>query len=235
MFLIKLIKTRRFAPEYLERSTPGWIGHLPFAYWLAYELKPQILVELGTHFGNSYFTFCQSVSSNRLKTKCFAVDCWEGDIQAGEYGSTVFAQVSAKNQQYAGFSTLMRMRFDEALGGFDDGSIDLLHIDGLHTYEAVKHDFETWRPKLSPRAIVMFHDIAVQRDDFGVHRFWSELKKEYFCNLEFDHNYGMGVLFAKKHPCKYAWLKEGSFKKMLVKRMFRNRGIKLAVEYKNPI
>ncbi|MEI2642880.1 MAG: class I SAM-dependent methyltransferase [Candidatus Nanopelagicales bacterium] len=46
--------------------------------------------------------------------------------------------------RYPGFSYLMRMYFHEALDHFEDESIDLLHIDGLHTYDAVKEDFTTW-------------------------------------------------------------------------------------------
>ena len=172
----------------------GWAGHIPFAFWIIEAVKPSVFVELGTHSGNSYFAFCQSVASNRLPTRCYAVDTWQGDEHAGFYDNTIFEEVLSHNEErYSGFSSLLRMTFDQALVHFSDGSIDLLHIDGLHTYEAVKHDFEAWLPKLSPRGIVLFHDVNVRERDFGVWQFWEEIAARY-PHLAFDHSHGLGVL-----------------------------------------
>ena len=160
------------------------------------ELKPKIFVELGSHAGHSYFAFCQAVKDAALQAKCFAVDTWAGDgITTGHYGDDVYMAVDAHNKEsYAAFSSLLQMTFDEALNCFENASIELLHIDGLHTYDAVRHDFETWLPKLAPGAVVLFHDTVVRAENFGVWKFWEELKGQYTRNLEFEHSSGLGVL-----------------------------------------
>ena len=179
-------------PTYLAQS--AWLEHIPFALWLVETLRPRNIVELGTHYGSSYFSFCQAVSKLDLETNCFAVDTWGGDEHAGQYGEEVYKQVSEYNQQhYSDFSTLIRSTFDQALDHFPQGSIDLLHIDGLHTFEAVRHDFESWLPKLSENAVVIMHDTNVRERGFGVFQLLDELKQQY-PHFEFVHGHGLGVV-----------------------------------------
>ncbi|MGE7907438.1 class I SAM-dependent methyltransferase [Peribacillus sp. NPDC094092] len=167
-------------------------------------MKPRTIVELGTHWGVSFFSFLQAVKDQGLDTKCYAVDTWEGDPHAGFYEDNVYQVVSEiAEKYYSTNSSLIRCRFDEALNRFEESSIDLLHIDGYHTYESVSHDFETWLPKLAERGVILFHDIAVKRGDFGVHLLWEQLKTRYHF-IEFKHSYGLGVLFPKGYNQEFS-------------------------------
>lgn len=172
----------------------SWLGHIPFAFWLTAVLRPRIFVELGAYSGTSYFAFCQAVAESQLESKCFAVDTWLGDEHTGEYQAQIFDTFRRyHDDNYQGFSRYLRMTFDEARAYFGRNSVDLLHIDGLHTYDAVKHDFESWLPQLSDRAVVLFHDTTVQKGDFGVWKFWDEVSASY-PSFNFRHSNGLGVL-----------------------------------------
>lgn len=181
-----------------------WAGHRRFAYDLVRFMKPRTFVELGTFNGTSFFSFCQAVKDGGLGTKCFAIDTWKGDPHSGEYGEYVYEHVCEHvNQNFKEIATLIRSTFDEALVEFADDSIDLIHIDGYHTYDAVSHDYRTWLPKLAPNGVILFHDIGMKVPGFGAHLLWDELKSVY-PNLEFDHSYGLGVLFPKGHTEAFA-------------------------------
>jgi len=178
----------------------AWTGHLPFAFWVIEAMAPDTLVELGTHNGTSFLAFCQAIATRRSGTRAYAVDTWEGDEHAGFYGDEVHQQLQAIVQsKYPGFAQLMRMLFDDATSYFSDGSVDLLHIDGLHTYDAVKHDFETWLPKMSKRGVVLLHDTMVREREFGVWKLWEELAARY-PSFEFHHTHGLGVLLVGDQP-----------------------------------
>jgi Methyltransferase domain/Glycosyl transferase family 2 len=194
---------------------PSWRQHVPFAMLLIDILKPRTLVELGVHYGDSYSAFCQAIAELQLRTTCYGVDTWKGDPHASFYGSEVLADLKSHHDPlYGSFSYLIQSTFDEALQHFSNGTIDLLHIDGFHTYEAVKHDFETWLPKVSARGVILFHDISEKQTDFGVWKLWDEVKARY-PHFEFLHGHGLGLIAVGEHPPQeLSWLFEANEKEI---------------------
>ncbi|MBA8882129.1 glycosyltransferase [Phyllobacterium myrsinacearum] len=192
-FNITAYPTAFSRPNYVSGHS-AWMEHIPFAFTIVEALRPRILVELGTHFGDSYCAFCQSADELKLDLRSFAVDTWQGDVHAGFYGEDVLRTLrNAHDERYGRFSNLLQTTFDDAIPYFEEGTIDLLHIDGLHTYDAVKHDFLTWLPLLSDRAVVIFHDTNVREREFGVWKLWDELSAKY-PSFAFYHGHGLGVL-----------------------------------------
>ena len=194
----------------MQYGLGAWSDHIYFAYDLVAQLRPRLLVELGTDRGESYFAFCQSVLENETGTRSFAVDHWRGDPHTGSYDETTFVDVDAHNRaRYARFSTLLRCSFDDALDRFSPESIDLLHIDGHHAEAAVRHDLDSWLPKLRPGGILLMHDVTMRGRDFGVWKVWSELVARGH-SWTFEQPPGLGV-WEKPPSSPVPWLLETLF------------------------
>lgn len=155
------------------------------------------MVELGTYWGTSFFAFCQAVKDFNLPAECIAIDTWKGDKHTGDYDpeaydtfcrirKKVFSQIHIRD---------LKMAFEAALPQVEDGSVDLLHIDGCHEYDAVKKDFESWLPKVKQNGIVLFHDVA-QSVEYGSAKYWQEVSVDY-PHITFQHSWGLGILFPK--------------------------------------
>ncbi|WP_273785549.1 class I SAM-dependent methyltransferase [Brucella intermedia] len=177
----------------------AWLEHSPFAFWLIDVLRPNKLVELGTHNGFSFLSQCQVVKSLNLDASVYAIDTWQGDEHAGFYGNNVYESLEEEvRAMYPGIGRMVRATFADARSQFDNSSVDLLHIDGRHRYEDVKGDFQTWVDTLSDKGVVLFHDTSVRRGDFGVYKFWAEISLNY-PSFEFYHGHGLGVLLVGKN------------------------------------
>jgi len=183
-----------FAPKRLV-APDSWIKHIPFAYFAVTVLRPDLIVELGVHSGNSFSAFCQAVVENDLSVKCYGIDTFAGDLHSRHYDESIFNDISNfVERNFGKFASLIRSSFAESVNQFKDKSIDLLHIDGLHTYDAVSHDFTTWLPKVKDNGVILFHDIQVKEKDFGVWCLWDEIKDKYKITYEFHYGHGLGVL-----------------------------------------
>ena len=216
-------------------APPSWLEHTPFAFWIIDALRPAVFAELGCYSGNSYSSFAQAVQTLGLPTACYAIDTWQGDPHSGVFDETVFREWAAyHDRRFSAFSRLIRATFDEALEHFSGESIDLLHLDGYHTFEAATHDFESWRPKMSRKGVVLCHDINVRERDFGVWRLWERLTSEYPC-FEFRHGYGLGVVgVGADVPDAVKWLlsldHEGA-EANAVRMLFTRLGAAVAAQY----
>ena len=123
----------------------AWLGHMKFANWLVTLLNPSITVDLGVDHGHSTFSFA---SAN--KGIVYGIDSFDGDIQAGL--KNTFDIVKTLNDDFNKKNYLnnnikfIKGYFDNVYDYFNE-TIDILHIDGLHTIEAVSNDYNKWITK----------------------------------------------------------------------------------------
>lgn len=171
--------------EILKGIPSAWKGHLEFAVWLTCRFLPRVVVDLGVDYGSSTYAWGASGLSQVV-----GIDWFQGDEQTGlrdNYSRVLsLGETLAREHRYENTVRIWKSSFEEAAANFNR-QVDVLHFDGLHTYEAVTRDLKCWLPKLSSGGIVVMHDVRAFRD---VEAAFRELPGS---KTIFDHSCGLGV------------------------------------------
>lgn len=177
--------------NWIDAISSAWKGHRQFAEWLVKETQAKVIVDLGVDFGFSTFVFASAAKSHGGQV--WGIDMFEGDVQTG--ARNTFEFVTQKKEKHA-LTNLHILRGDfSSFASIWTRQIDILHIDGLHTLEAVKCDFVNWSKFVPESGIVLFHDTQVQ--EYQVKDFFATLPAD--CKFEFLHSFGLGVFTRNKN------------------------------------
>jgi len=126
-------------------------------YKLALSLKKKsTIVEIGSYLGaSSSFLACAAKEKNH--TVC-CVDTWKNEgMSEGE--RETFSEFCKNIDPLKKYIHIFRGKSVDIAKVFNK-KIDLLFIDGDHSYRTVKADVENWLPKVKDEGIVIFHDIG---------------------------------------------------------------------------
>jgi predicted O-methyltransferase YrrM len=178
------MKTYEEKKKIIQSITSAWSGHYNFAEWLVKETKPSTIVELGVDYGFSLFTF----ASQQIGT-VYGIDCFAGDQQTSFRNTEEFVLEKLKETEINNV-VLIKDYFSLANKRWVK-PIDILHIDGLHTYEAVKEDYENWSKFVKDDGVILLHDTCIYGGDFGV---WKLFEGIQLPKVNFQHSAGLGVI-----------------------------------------
>lgn len=145
--------------------------------------KPEILVEIGTYRG----TTTRLMLDNCLESaRIFTIDLPPGKDAADLTAATderliVHRKLGIDLEGHPQRSQVQQVYGDcfspETWAGIPDG-VDYAFIDGSHSYEAAKNDSEWVFKKMSPDAIIVWHDYTdAETPERGVGRYIRELMR----------------------------------------------------------
>jgi len=166
------------------------------------ELKPKTLLEVGTASGGTLFLFCQVAEPDAT---VISVDLPGGPFGGGypEWRIPLYKSFAKERQRIhlirADSHDPKTLEIVKRILG--DGKLDFLFIDGDHTYEGVKRDFEMYSPLVRKGGIIAFHDIVSGPSENvgGVPTFWNEIKRSFTYNEIVkdwqQEGYGIGVIY----------------------------------------
>jgi len=161
---------------------------------LVSEAPPRAVLEIGTARGGTLCLLTRVAAPDAL---VISVDLPEGPFGGGypAWKSPLYRSFAGPGQRVElirGDSAAPQTR-DRVERLLADRSLDLLLIDGDHSYRGVRRDFETYAPLVRPGGMVVFHDVhpgPAERVG-GVPEFWRQIRE--------DHRH-REILASGEHP-----------------------------------
>lgn len=149
----------------------AWKGLEHFAVWLVDQLRPRVIVDLGVDHG---------FSSCALATPGY------GTVY-GVDNRIVELDFAKANAAKLGLTNVVFICDDfQVLAKEWRLPIDILHIDGNHSYESARKDFDTWVPHVRPGGVILMHDLEAFPDGPGVvfnETPWVKWSVKEYCGL----------------------------------------------------
>jgi len=169
--------------------------------WMNQRPAPQSVLEIGTARGGTLFCWCTTASP---MATIISLDLPQGIHGGGyPYWKTFIYRRFAKPKQHL---HLLRgdshspVMLDLVKKLIPPGGLDFLFIDGDHTLEGVRKDFDMYAPLVKSGGAVVFHDICIHRAEYDCHvdKFWNEVKQgrsfQEFVKDPLQGIYGIGVI-----------------------------------------
>ncbi len=166
------------------------------------ELDPKYIMEIGTANGGTLFSFCKLARENAVVVSL--------DLPAGPFGGgypewkiPVYRAFQKKDQKLYLLreNSHQKETLEKVKGIIGDNQLDFLFIDGDHTYEGVKKDFEMYGSLVKEGGIIAFHDIVFHKFEpiVKVDVFWNEIKSNFkFKEMVKNNNQnwaGIGIIY----------------------------------------
>ena len=144
------------------------------------EKKPRVVIEIGTYSGGTLFLLSRVASEDATMVSIDFPDVRFGGgyplWKIPLYKAFRLARQKLYLIRADSHSPETLSNVKEILGG---NRVELLFLDGDHSYEGVKKDFEMFSPLVKKGGIIAFHDIVVHPAETGceVSKFWNQLKQ----------------------------------------------------------
>ena len=146
------------------------------------KLNPHNIIEIGTNNGGTFFLWAKLFEINKL----LSIDLPGGQFGGGYNNKKIKFFNCMKNNPNSSFYYILDDShkigiLEKTYEIFGDHKVDFLFIDGDHTYDGVKKDYEMYSPLVRSGGLVAFHDIVehTSNKNCNVDKLWKEIKHKY--------------------------------------------------------
>jgi hypothetical protein len=153
--------------DHYYHSLEGWFN-MEKQYLELLNATPEggVFVELGCYKGKSTSFIGVEIHKRKRDINFFAIDSFQGATNSTDVNEIkAYEGISEIEESYTYNVSLIGNKIktivsltDEAAQYFEDGSVDVIFVDGGHSYEVVKADILAWLPKMKKGGIMAGHD-----------------------------------------------------------------------------